>query len=86
MLIEKTKEDYYDFLYKSSIGRNESDSDYSLFVKYYLSIILASSIEFSDRVEYVTNIKFTKSERIDNLFDNNIGRLLNAIFLKNALI
>ncbi len=84
MLIEKTKEDYYDCLYKSSIGWNESDSDYSFFVQYYLSIILASYIEFSDRVEYVTNTKLTKTERIEKLFDNNIGRLSKRDILEKC--
>lgn len=44
MLIEKTKDSYYETLRQSSIGWHDNQNDYKPFVKYYLSIILAAYI------------------------------------------
>ena len=38
MLIEKTKETYYEALQASSVGWHESENSYEPFVKYYLGI------------------------------------------------
>ncbi len=51
MLIEKTKDSYYETLQMSSAGWHENDNDYKPFVKYYLGVILAAYREFSSRVD-----------------------------------
>ena len=40
MLIEKTKETYYEALQASSTGWHEGENSYEPFVKYYLGIML----------------------------------------------
>ena len=40
MLIEKTKETYYEALQASSTGWHENENSYEPFVKYYLGIML----------------------------------------------
>lgn len=75
MLIERTKESYYDQLQNSSINWQENENDYYPFVKYSLSIILKAYKDFSDRVESVAVAKMNKSERVKDLFDKKIGKL-----------
>lgn len=75
MLIESTKESYYETLKASSQGWHENENSYLPFVKYYLSILLKAYKEFSERVEVVAIDKMSKSERIKDLFDKKIGKI-----------
>lgn len=75
MLIESTKESYYETLKASSFGWHENENSYLPFVKYYLSILLKAYKEFSDRVEIVAIDKMGKSERVKDLFDKKIGKI-----------
>lgn len=75
MLIESTKESYYETLKASSQGWHENKNSYLPFVKYYLSILLKAYKEFSERVEVVAIDKMSKSERIKDLFDKKIGKI-----------
>lgn len=75
MIIEKTKETYYDVLYQSSQFWSKGENDYLPFVKYYLEIILNVYKEFSARVEYLQNGSLSKSDRIKILFENTLKRL-----------
>ena len=73
MLIEKTKDTYYDALQASSVGWHNNANDYIPFVKYYLAIVLKAYREFDKRMEYVTAQKLSKSERIRKLiFETNM--------------
>ena len=49
MLIEKTKETYYEALQASSIGWHSRENTYEPFVKYYLGITLKAYNEFENR-------------------------------------
>jgi len=78
IIIEKTKESYYDALQQSSIGWHENESNYAPFVKYYLGVVLKAYREFSSRVESVQNKGFTKAERIKNIFANKVGKITKS--------
>lgn len=78
MIIEKTKQDYYDALQLSSIGWHEGVNSYAPFVKYSLGVILHAYKEFSNRVETIRNRGLTKSERIRHVFDAKVGKVTKA--------
>lgn len=75
MIIEKTKETYYDMLQASSQFWREGKNNYLPFVKYYLEITLSAYKEFSARVEHLQNRSLSKPERIKLLFENTLKRL-----------
>ena len=75
MLIESTKESYYETLQESSIGWHENENSYLPFVRYYLSVLLKAYKDFSERVETVAVDKMGKSERVRDLFDKKVGKL-----------
>jgi Fic family protein len=75
MLIEKTKETYYDLLQASSQGWHDAQNTYFPFVKYYLEIILSAYREFSMRVELMLNRGLSKPDRIRVLFDTSLQKL-----------
>lgn len=78
MIIEKTKETYYDVLQQSSILWNEGKNSYAPFVKYYLGVILSAYKEFASRVETLHNKGLTKSERIGYIFSNKVGKITKS--------
>ena len=73
MLIEKTKETYYEVLQDSSYSWHESANDYIPFIKYYLGIMLKGYKEFQDRVEHLNHRKLSKSDRVKAVFDKKLG-------------
>ncbi len=75
MIIEKTKETYYETLQNSSQLWHENKNDNLPFVKYCLGIILNAYKEFSSRVEHLQNRSLSKPERIRLLFDSTLKRL-----------
>ncbi len=75
MIIENTKENYYETLKQSSEGWYFGTNNYSPFVKYYLSILLKAYREFSERVETIEIRGLNKSERVKDLFDKKIGEI-----------
>lgn len=75
MIIEKTKETYYEALQQSSFGWHENENDYVPFVSYYLGIILKSYREFESRVELLQNRSLSKPERIKAIIDGHIGKI-----------
>lgn len=75
MLIEKTKETYYEALQASSSGWHECNNSYEPFVKYYLGIMLKAYNEFEDRVEHSMHRKLSKPERIKELFEKKVGKV-----------
>ena len=52
MLIEKTKETYYEALQASSGNWHENENAYEPFVRYYLGVTLKAYNEFENRVEH----------------------------------
>lgn len=75
MLIEKTKETYYEALQASSTGWHECENSYEPFVKYYLGIMLKAYNEFESRVEHLKNRSLSKPERIKAVIDQKVGKI-----------
>ena len=75
MLIEKTKETYYEALQASSAGWHEGENSYEPFVKYYLGIMLKAYNEFENRVEHLKYHNLSKPDRIKAVIDNKVGKI-----------
>lgn len=75
MLIEKTKETYYEALQASSGGWHENENAYEPFVRYYLGVTLKAYNEFENRVEHLKNRSLSKPDRIKALIDQKIGKI-----------
>lgn len=73
MLIEKTKETYYEALQNSSTSWHDNTSDYTSFVRYYLGIILKGYNEFQDRIEHLKYRNLSKADRVKAIFDKKLG-------------
>ena len=82
MVIESTKESYYETLKESSIGWHNNENSYLQFVRYYLGVLLKAYRDFSERVEPVLIDKMSKSERVKDLFDKTLGKLSKLLFAK----
>lgn len=74
-LLEKTKETYYDTIYRSSAGWYENKNEYKPFVKYMLQIILAAYREFASRVEVLIESKLSKPERVAKVIEDTFGKI-----------
>ncbi|MCD8230998.1 MAG: Fic family protein [Clostridiales bacterium] len=75
MLIEKTKETYYEALQASSAGWHENANSYEPFLKYYLGIMLKVYNEFESRVEHLKTRTLSKPERIRAMIDRKVGKI-----------
>ena len=75
MLIEKTKETYYEALQASSFGWHEGENSYKPFIKYYLGIMLKAYNEFENRVEHLKYHNLSKPDRIKAVIDNKVGKI-----------
>ena len=75
MLIEKTKETYYEALQASSTGWHEGENSYEPFVKYYLGIMLKAYNEFESRVEHLKHRSLSKPDRTKAVIDNKVGKI-----------
>ncbi len=75
MLIEKTKETYYEALQASSGNWHENENAYEPFVRYYLGVTLKAYNEFENRVEHLKNRSLSKPDRIKALIDQKIGKI-----------
>lgn len=80
MLIEKTKDTYYEALQASSLGWHDNKNDYQPFVIYYLGIILKAYAEFESRISYLTTQGLSKPERIKALIDGYLGKFTKKRF------
>ena len=75
MLIESSKETYYEALQNCSYRWHESKNQYEAFVKYYLEILIKASNEFESRIEYLSGSKISKAERIKKLIQSTVGKI-----------
>ena len=75
MLIEKTKDTYYDALQASSTGWHDGTNDYMPFVSYTLGIIKNAYKTFSERVEHLTTKGISKPERVRQFIENKLGKV-----------
>ena len=74
MLIEKTKDTYYDVLHYSGVGWHDGTNDYLPFVEYYLGIVLNAYREFSKRVELLTAKGLSKAGRVQAIIEDKLGK------------
>lgn len=84
MLIEKSKETYYEALYESSIKWHEEENDYARFVEYLLGIVIAAYREFSSRVITLTTSGLSKPKRVETIIKNSLGKLTKADISKKC--
>lgn len=73
MIIENSKETYYEALQASSTGWHDNQNTYAPFCSYLLGAILKAYREFESRVEYLGAKKLSKTERIKALLDQTVG-------------
>lgn len=75
MLIEKSKDSYYEALQASSQNWHENGNDYLPFLKYMLGVVVKAYNEFEDRVEYMHHRKMSKVDRIKALIEKTPGKI-----------
>jgi len=75
MLIEKSKDSYYEALQESSLNWHENGNDYLPFLKYMLGVVVKAYNEFEDRVEHLRHRKMSKADRIKAIIDRTPGRI-----------
>ena len=75
MLIEKSKDSYYEALQASSQNWHEDSNDYKPFLKYLLGIVVKAYNEFEDRVEHLHYRKMSKPDRIKALIEKTPGKI-----------
>ena len=78
MVIEKSKETYYEALRTSSLGWLEGENDPVPFIRYFLGMVLKCYRTFEERVEDVLYASIPKPERIRNMIERTIGRFTKA--------
>ena len=71
MLIEQSKETYYESLQESSQCWHDNKCSYEPFLKYYLGILLKAYREFDNRVAHFAKTKISKPECIRKLIMNS---------------
>ena len=84
MLIEKTKETYYETLQLSSYGWHENKNIYGPFIKYYLGIIVKAYNEFETRVNYLVTKKMSKPDRIKAVINQKIGSITKKEIMESC--
>lgn len=75
MLIEKSKDSYYEALQASSQNWHENGNDYLPFLKYMLGVVVKAYNEFEDRVEHLRHRKMSKAERIKDFIEKTPGKI-----------
>ena len=75
MLIEKSKDSYYEALQASSLNWHEGTNDYLPFLKYLLGVLVKAYGEFEGRVEYLRYRKVSKAGRIKAIIERTPGKI-----------
>jgi len=75
--IQMTKDDYYDALKRSSEGWANEENDDTAFVKYMLSVILASYRDFEERVNMV-GTRLSAREMVEKAVRNKLGKFTKS--------
>ncbi|MDO4594727.1 MAG: Fic family protein [Tissierellia bacterium] len=78
MLIENTKDIYYESLQKSSENWHEEKNDQLPFIKYMLSIIYKAYYDLDKRFELISNKKLSNTDKIERIFENSIEPLTKS--------
>ncbi len=82
MMIERSKETYYEALRSSSVGWLDGANDAKPFVRYFLGLLLKCYRTFEERVTDVIGTKMSKPERIRSTIDRTIGKFTKAQLLE----
>lgn len=75
MLIEKSKDSYYEALQASSQDWHEDRNNYLPFLKYMLGVVVKAYKEFENRVEHLRYRKISKPERIKAIIERTPGKI-----------
>ena len=75
MLIESSKDEYYEALRASSDLWHENANDARPFVTYILGIVLKAYRELESRVKGLVNAKMGKAKRIRAVFSSTLGKI-----------
>lgn len=78
MIIEKSKETYYESLQFSSNNWHENNNDYEPFIRYYLGILLNAYKDFESRVKLLQDRSLSKPDRIKSLISQKLGKITKA--------
>ncbi|WP_240330056.1 MULTISPECIES: Fic family protein [unclassified Facklamia] len=81
--IEKNQGSYYFSLERSGIHWHENEEDVTYFIKYILRMILASYIDFEERVDYVGEKKPT-IELVRSAVDNKLGKFTKSDIMERV--
>lgn len=84
MLIEQTKDTYYEALQSSSADWREEKNDYEYFTRYLLGVIQKDYLEFEDRVEHLKYRKLTKAERVESIINKSLVPISKSEILELA--
>lgn len=84
--IEKTKDVYYDVLQEIDYGWHEEKNDSTPFIKYMLQVVLASYLEFEERVGVMddTGVKSSSYDVVKAYIETKIGKFTPADVLANC--
>lgn len=84
--IEKTKDVYYDVLQEIDHGWHEEQNDSTPFIKYILQMVLASYMEFEERVDIMddTGVKSSAYDIVKAYVDKKLGKFTVADVLINC--
>lgn len=75
MVVEKSKETYYEVLQDSSINWHENANDYMPFIRYTLGTIINAYKEFEDRFVLLEKKKMTSPERVYSVIERSLVKL-----------
>ena len=75
MIIEDTKDTYYEELQASSINWHEGTNDELPFIKYMLSVIYKAYVDCDERFRLIAEKSLTSSERVMKVFEKSLEPL-----------
>lgn len=75
MVVEKSKETYYEVLQDSSINWHENTNDYMPFIRYTLGTIINAYKEFEERFVLLEKKKMTSPERVYSVIERSLVKL-----------
>jgi Fic family protein len=84
MLIERSKEEYYEVLEESSQGWHEEKNDYMAFVKYILEIILGAYREFDSQIKILDSGQLSKAGTVRETIKDKLGKITKREILEKC--
>ena len=84
MLIEKSKEQYYETLRASSQGWHENENSSLPFVSYMLGVLVKAYNEFEQRVGHLAFKKMPKGDRIREIVCHHLGKITKREIMQIA--